>query len=232
MMQNEFGPRKGDIMTELFVSDIHGNYETFSRILRNAPADAHLHMVGDIYDRGPQPDLVMDALAQWPSVDIQWGNHDVLWMGAALGQPGSVANAVRICARYGNLSILENTYGIDLEPLRAFARDAYADDPCVAFGLKGSPDLPPEELEETVKVQKAMAYIQFKVEHALICENPAFGLESRDLLHRIDFEAGTIELEGKLYPLKDTVFPTIDPEDPYALTDGEAQVVEHLQEAF
>ena len=168
-------------MTELFVSDIHGNYETFSRILRNTPEGTHVHMVGDIYDRGPEPDKVMDALAAWPNLDIQWGNHDVLWMGAALGQPGSVAHAVRICARYGNLSVLEETYGIDLGPLRAFALEAYADDPCEAFGLKGSPDLSPEELDATIKIQKAMAYIQFKAEHILIQENPNFGLVARDL---------------------------------------------------
>lgn len=217
---------------ELFVSDIHGNYETFARILRNAPQGAHLHMVGDVYDRGPEPDKVMDALASYPSIDIQWGNHDVLWMGAALGQPGSVCHAVRICARYGNLSILEDTYGIDLGPLRAFAREAYKDDPCVAFGLKGNPELTPEDLEETIKVQKALAYLQFKVEHQLFEANPQFNLADRDLLDAIDYTAGTIELEGETYPLKDTVFPTIDPADPYAMTDGEAEVLAYLQQAF
>lgn len=217
---------------ELFVSDIHGNYETFARILRSAPADARLHMVGDVYDRGPEPDKIMDALQAYPTLDIQWGNHDVLWMGAALGQPGSVCHAVRICARYGNLSILEDTYGIDLDPVRAFALQVYADDPCVAFGLKGSPDLAPDELDATVKIQKALAYLQFKVEHRLIEENPQFDLAERDLLHRIDYAAGTIELDGTVYALKDTVFPTIDPADPYALTDGEQRIMEHLQQAF
>lgn len=217
---------------DLFVSDIHGNYETFSRILRNTPAGTHLHIVGDIYDRGPQPNKVMDALADWPNLDIQWGNHDVLWMGAALGHPGSVAHAVRICARYGNLSVLEDTYGIDLEPLRAFALKTYADDPCVAFGCKGSPDLSPEQLDATIKMQKAMAFIQFKAEHSLIQENPSFGLESRDLLHRVNFEEGTIELDGVAYPLKDTVFPTVNPADPYAFTEGETEVLAHLQQAF
>lgn len=219
-------------MTELFVSDIHGNYETFARILRNTPNDTHIHMVGDVYDRGPQPDLVMEALAQWPSADIQWGNHDILWMGAALGQPGSVANVVRICARYGNLSILEETYGIDLEPLRTFANTVYADDPCTAFGLKGSPDLSEAELATTIRIQKAMAYIQFKVEHQLIVDNPSFDLEQRDLLHRINYQDGTIELDGTVYPLKDTVFPTINPEDPYTLTAEEKQVIDYLQQAF
>ena len=222
----------GTEATEIFVSDIHGNYETFARILRNAPSGACLHMVGDIYDRGPQPDLVMDALADYPELDIQWGNHDVLWMGAALGQAGSVAHVVRICARYGNLSILEDTYGIDLGPLRAFALEAYADDPCAAFGCKGNPDLPDGELEATRKIQKAMAYIQFKVEYRLSQENPAFGLDERNLLHRIDYDKGTIELEGKVYELIDTVFPTIKPDDPYLMTQGEQDTISYLQEAF
>lgn len=218
--------------TELFVSDVHGNYETFARILRNAPTDAHIHMVGDIFDRGPEPDKVMDALAAWPSLDIQWGNHDVLWMGAALGQPGSIAHVVRICARYGNLDILEKTYGIDLAPVRAFAQKAYADDPCVAFGLKGNPTLSPEEQSATIKIQKAMAYLQFKVEHQLIVDNPAFDLDARDLLQSIDYDAGTITLDSTVYPLKDTAFPTIDPADPYALDEGETHVMDYLINAF
>lgn len=191
-----------------------------------------VHVVGDVYDRGPAPDLIMDELSGLDDLDIQWGNHDILWMGAACGQRGSVANVVRICARYGNLSVLEDTYGIDLEPLRTFALEAYADDPCSAFGLKGSPDLDPDELAATVKVQKAMAIIQFKVEHQLIEENPSFGLAARDLLHRIDFEAGTVDLDGTVHELLDKVFPTVDPADPYRLTQGEQQVIDHLVEAF
>ncbi|MBQ9021842.1 MAG: fructose-bisphosphatase class III [Eggerthellaceae bacterium] len=219
-------------MAELFVSDIHGNYETFSRILRNTPEGTYLHVVGDIYDRGPEPDKVMDALEAWPDLDIQWGNHDVLWMGASLGQPGSVANVVRICARYGNLDVLEKNYGIDLGPLREFARKAYANDPCVAFGLKGKPDLSPEDLDETIKVQKAMAYIQFKAEHQLIQDNPNFGLVARDMLHKINYEDGTIRLNDMVFELKDKVFPTINPADPFAFTGEEAIVLEYLITAF
>jgi fructose-1,6-bisphosphatase-3 len=195
-------------------------------------AVGRVHMVGDVYDRGPSPDLVMDELATLPELDIQWGNHDMLWMGAALGQRGCVANAVRICARYGNLDVLEGVYGIDLTPLRNFARSAYADDPCAAFSCKGTPDLAPEELAETVKVQKAMAYLQFKVEHQLIVENPSFELQGRDLLHRIDYEAGTVELDGVVHELSDKVFPTIDPADPYRMTPEEEAVMDYLQRAF
>lgn len=217
---------------EIFLSDIHGNYDTFARILRNAPQDAHLHLVGDVYDRGPAPDKVMDALESWPSADIQWGNHDILWMGAALGQPGSVANVVRICARYGNLDVLEKTYDINLAPLRRFACETYANDPCTAFGLKGSPALSEAETLETMRIQKAMAYIQFKVEAALIDENPTFELEDRKILHRIDYAGGTLELDGIVHELKDKLFPTIDPMDPYALTPEETAVITYLQDAF
>ena len=192
-----------------------------------------MHMVGDVYDRGPSPDLVMDELERWPKLDVQWGNHDMLWMGAALGQAGCVANAVRICARYGNLPILRDTYGIDISPLEDFARTAYANDPCVAFACKGTPDgASPEEIALAVKVQKAIAIIQFKAEAQLIAENPSFGLESRNLLDKIDYEAGTVVIDGVTHELLDRVFPTIDPADPYRMTEDERRVLEHLQQAF
>ncbi|MCQ4796666.1 fructose-1,6-bisphosphatase [Eggerthella lenta] len=191
-----------------------------------------LHIVGDIYDRGPYPHIIMDALMEHHSLDIQWGNHDIVWMGASLGQRGCIAHVVRNCARYGNLSILEDAYGINILPLASFALDAYKDDPCVAFGLKGNPDLPPQELEMNVKIQKAMAIIQFKVEAQLIDENPGFGLEDRKLLDKIDYENGTVMLDGVAYELTDTVFPTVDPADPYRLTPEEEEVMQRLEQAF
>ena len=191
-----------------------------------------LHIVGDIYDRGPYPHIIMDALMEHHSLDIQWGNHDIVWMGASLGQRGCIAHVVRNCARYGNLSILEDAYGINILPLASFALDAYKDDPCVAFGLKGNPDLPPQELEMNVKIQKAMAIIQFKVEAQLIDENPGFGLEGRKLLDKIDYERGTVMLDGVAYELTDTVFPTVDPADPYRLTPEEEEVMQRLEQAF
>lgn len=191
-----------------------------------------LHIVGDIYDRGPYPHVIMDALMEHHSLDIQWGNHDIVWMGAALGQRGCIAHVVRNCARYGNLSILEDAYGINILPLASFAFDAYRDDPCAAFGLKGNPDLPPQELEMNVKIQKAMAIIQFKVEGKLIDENPGFDLEDRKLLDKIDYECGTVMLDGVEYELTDTVFPTVDPADPYRLTPEEENVVQRLEQAF
>ena len=191
-----------------------------------------LHIVGDIYDRGPYPHIIMDALMEHHSLDIQWGNHDIVWMGASLGQRGCIAHVVRNCARYGNLSILEDAYGINVLPLASFALEAYKDDPCVAFGLKGNPDLPPQELEMNVKIQKAMAVIQFKVEAQLIDENPGFGLEDRKLLDKIDYERGTVMLDGIEYELTDTVFPTVDPADPYRLTPEEEDVMQSLEQAF
>ena len=191
-----------------------------------------LHIVGDIYDRGPYPHIIMDALMEHHSLDIQWGNHDIVWMGASLGQRGCIAHVVRNCARYGNLSILEDAYGINILPLASFALEAYKDDPCVAFGLKGNPDLPPQELEMNVKIQKAMAIIQFKVEAKLIDENPDFGLEDRKLLDKIDYKRGTVLLDGSEYALTDTVFPTVDPDDPYRLTPEEEDVMQRLEQAF
>lgn len=191
-----------------------------------------LHIVGDIYDRGPHPDTIMDALMQHHSIDVQWGNHDVVWMGASLGQWGCIAHVVRNCARYGNLSILEDSYGINLLPLAEFARRTYEDDPCVAFGLKGDPDLTEREKAMNVMIQKAMAIIQFKVEGHLIDENPSFGLQDRKLLDKIDYERGTVVLDGKEYELTDKVFPTVNPADPYALTPEEENVMRRLEQAF
>ena len=193
---------------------------------------SHLHVLGDVYDRGPNPELIMDLLASHHSMDIQWGNHDIVWMGAALGQRGCIAHVVRNCARYGNLDILEDAYGMNLQPLKDFALAAYAEDPCVAFNLKGNPDLSEEDLALNIKVQKAMAILQFKVEAQLIDENPSFGLEDRKLLHRIDHQAGTVVVDGTEYALIDRVFPTVNVPDPYRLTAEEEAVMVHLQEAF
>jgi len=192
----------------------------------------HLHLVGDIYDRGPAPHLIMDALMRFHSLDIQWGNHDIVWMGASLGQRGCIAHVVRNCARYGNLSVLEDVYGINILPLASFALAAYADDPCVAFGLKGNPQLSPQDLELNIKIQKAMAIIQFKVEGHLIEEYPSFDLADRNLLDKVDFSKGTVIVDGVEYELIDKVFPTVDPNDPYALTPEEEEVMVRLELAF
>lgn len=192
----------------------------------------HLHIVGDIYDRGPGPHIIMDKLMAYHSVDIQWGNHDVLWMGAAAGQRGCIANVIRICARYGNLDILEDGYGINLLPLATFAMNTYEQDPCACFQLKGESGHGKEEKLLEIKMHKAMSVIQFKVEGQLIREHPEFHLDSRNLLHLMDCEAGTIEIQGHTYELLDTNFPTVDWKDPYALTKEEEEIMERLTGAF
>jgi fructose-1,6-bisphosphatase-3 len=202
-----------------------------SELIQRLTVD-HLHIVGDIYDRGPGPHIIMDELMAYHSVDIQWGNHDVLWMGAAAGQRGCIANVIRICARYGNLDILEEGYGINLLPLATFAMNTYKDDPCECFKLKGNPDYNATEMLMDVKMHKAISVIQFKVESQIIKKNPGFKLEKRNLLHHINYEKGTIELDGKEYKLLDKNFPTIDPKKPYALTKEEEDIMERLERAF
>lgn len=195
----------------------------------------HLHIVGDIYDRGPGPHIIMDKLMAYHSVDIQWGNHDVVWMGAAAGQRGCIVNVIRICARYGNLDILEDGYGINLLPLATYAMRVYGDDPCSCFKLKGATDTAAtdsEEMQMNLRIHKAISVLQFKIEGQIIQRRPEFHLEERAMLHRINYEKGTITLEGKEYPLSDMNFPTIDPEDPYRLTPEEEEIMNRLEHAF
>ena len=202
-----------------------------SKLIQRLTVD-HLHIVGDIYDRGPGPHIIMDKLMRHHSIDIQWGNHDVLWMGAAAGQRGCIANVIRICARYGNLDILEDGYGINLLPLATFALATYREDPCERFTLKGDNDHGVIEKQLEVRMHKAISIIQFKVEGQIIKKNPGFKMEDRNLLHRIDYEAGTIEIDGQNLELLDKNFPTIDPKKPYALTKEEEDVMERLTRAF
>ena len=202
-----------------------------SELIQRLTVD-HLHIVGDIYDRGPGPHIIMEKLIKYHSVDIQWGNHDVLWMGAAAGQRGCIANVIRICARYGNLDILEDGYGINLLPLATFAMNTYGDDPCTCFRLKGEPEYSEGEMLLDVKMHKAISIIQFKVEGQIIRKNPGFKLNSRNLLHHINFETGMIEIDRKEYQMLDMNFPTIDPKKPYTLTREEEDIMERLQKAF
>lgn len=192
----------------------------------------HLHILGDIYDRGSGADRIMDRLLTYHSLDIQWGNHDVVWMGAASGQLSCIATVIRTCARYGNLDTLEEGYGINLLPIATYALETYKDDPCTLFYSKGSIGSTAHETELNTKIHKAATVLQFKLEGQLIQRRPEFAMEDRALLHRIDYEKGTITLDGKEYPLLDTNFPTIDPKYPYRLTAEEQQIMERLQQAF
>ena len=193
----------------------------------------HLHVLGDIYDRGAGSHRIMDRLCKYHSLDIQWGNHDIIWMGAAAGNLACVATVIRNSIRYGNLDLLEEGYGINMLPLATFAMKAYADDPCEKFVFKGTQSITNfEENEMTRKMHKAIAMIRFKLEGQLIKKYPEYGMEERLVLEKIDYENGTVELEGRTFKMLDTNFPTIDPADPYKLTDEEYEVITRLRSSF
>ena len=194
----------------------------------------HLHVLGDIYDRGPGPHFIMDRLMDYHSLDIQWGNHDVVWMGAAVGQAACMATVIRNSIRYGNLDILEDGYGINMMPLAAFAMEVYGDDPCQVFEVHGNPsNYNALEKELSRKMHKAISIIQFKLEGVLAKEHPDFHMENRCVLEGIDPEKGTVQLpDGSVHNLLDTHFPTIDWEHPYELSVDEADVMERLTAAF
>lgn len=186
-----------------------------------------LHIIGDIYDRGANPHLIMDTLINHHDTDIQWGNHDMLWIGATLGNRACIANVVRICARYSNTDILEEAYGINLLPLATFAMDTYGDDPCKDFIPKGNRKSP-----LMAQIHKAISIIQFKVEGEISRRNPEFELGDRQLLDKIDYDRGVIFIDGEEYKLNDNNFPTIDKNNPYKLTCEEQEVIEKLERYF
>ena len=190
-----------------------------------------LHIIGDIFDRGASPHFIMDTLMNYHSLDIQWGNHDVVWMGAALGQPACVANVLRTSIRYGNLDFLEDGYGINLLPLATFAMDTYGEDACECFSLRG-PSASGEEERLNQKMHKAITVMMLKLEAHLIEKHPEFGMQSRTILDKIDLSNGTVEIEGKTFRMKDTNFPTIDPARPFALSPEEAEVMMRLMQSF
>ncbi len=192
----------------------------------------HLHIVGDIFDRGPGPHIILDTLMNYHSVDIQWGNHDILWMGAACGQLACIATVIRIAARYGSLDTLEDGYGINLIPLATFALDTYSNTNCDTFSIKYNTDYNTKDLSLDMKIHKAIAIMQFKLEGQVIMKHPEFLMDDRLLLDKIDYEKKTVMAYGKEYPMNDTDFPTIDPKNPYELTPDEEQVMERIRQAF
>ena len=193
----------------------------------------HLHVIGDIYDRGPYPHRIMDDLMAHHSVDIQWGNHDTLWMGAAAGSPLCICNILRISARYANLAILEEAYGINLIPLMRFAMETYKN-PCEKIFTVTDNDNLYDKADAGIdsKMQKAVAMIQFKLEGQIVRRHPEWDMEDRALLDKIDYEKGTILIDGKEYEMRDMDLPTVDPKDPYALTAEEQALLDHLKESF
>lgn len=194
-----------------------------------------LHILGDIFDRGPGAHHIMETLCRFHHLDIQWGNHDILWMGAAAGNRCCIANVLRLSLRYGNSLVLEDGYGINLVPLATFALETYADDPCSIFmphylSCKKEPSERQRLLD--ARMHKAIAVIAFKLESQLYERHPEWAMEHRDLISAVDFERGTITIGGHEHPLRDTEFPTIDPSCPNRLTEREAELVESLRRSF
>jgi len=204
----------------------------FCRTIRRLVVD-HLHVLGDIFDRGPYPHLVMDTLTAYHNVDIQWGNHDISWMGAAAGNPACIATVIRISAKYGNLNMLEDGYGINLVPLARFAMKQYGEDKCECFKVdyrEENYDVRDAFLDE--KMHKAITMIQLKLEGQLILRHPEFHMEDRLLLDKIALDKGTVKIDGKEYEMKDKYFPTLYPDDVYRLTPEEEDVVDRLTYSF
>lgn len=204
-----------------------------SKLIQRLAID-RLHIIGDTFDRGPGADSVMDTLMSYHNVDIQWGNHDILWMGAAAGSDVCIANVLRISARYANLDTVENGYGINLLPLATFAMEFYGDDPCERFRPKlyRGGDYTKKEIRLISEMHKAIAIIQFKLEHDIVARHPEYGMDGRLLLDKIDYCAGTVACRGKTVPLADRRFPTVTPDDPYHLTDEEKVLMEKLRFSF
>ena len=242
-------PREmGALIEELLLSDgtpeKEGYYrEVMQSILETGQADAmiialsrviqalaidRLHIIGDIFDRGPRADLIMDALENYHQVVVQWGNHDIAWMGAAALSEACIAQVIVTSVKYGNVETLEVGYGISLRPLATLAMTCYGDDPCEAFLPRDNGEELQDDEMELARMHKAAAILQFKLEGQLIARHPEYGMESRRLLHRIDFENKTVTVEGKVYPMRSCRFPTVDPADPYALTPLEREVMDRL----
>lgn len=204
------------------------------RVIQGLSID-QLHILGDIYDRGPGAHIILDTLQNYKNFDIQWGNHDALWMGAAAGNEACIANAIRICLRYGNMETLEDGYGINLVPLATFAMETYGEDPCTVFQPKIAPGGNPLTLKSrklTAQMHKAITIIQFKIEAELIRRHPEWAMDDRRLLHCVDYNMGTVTIDGKDYELLDKHYPTIDPSDPYSLTSEERDLMNKLVHSF
>lgn len=193
-----------------------------------------LHIIGDIFDRGPRADIILDKLINYHSVDIQWGNHDVQWMGAAAGSYACIANVIAISTKYCNFNCIEDGYGINLRPLTVFALETYANDPCTCFIPKNPNLINISESDKAfwAKLHKAISIIRFKLEGQIIKNHPEFAMENHLMLDKIDYNDGSITLEGKRYELLDTNFPTIDPADPYKLTVEEETLMQALRSSF
>ena len=194
----------------------------------------HLHILGDVYDRGPSPDLIMDRLEKYHSFDIQWGNHDILWMGACAGNDACICNVIRIALRYANLVTLEEGYGINLMRLATFAMETYGEDPCEEFMPKvmGEDNLSDKNRLLIARMHKAITVLQFKTEAQLISRNPQWDMDDRMLMNTIDFAKGTCKVNGAVHKMTSCCFPTVNPECPTEMTPEERSLMEQLHHSF
>lgn len=205
-----------------------------SKLIQRLAID-RLHLLGDIYDRGPGADKIMDTLCDYKHFDIVWGNHDIEWMGACAGNRACICNVLRLCMRYGNLSTLEDGYGINLLPLATFAMDTYRDDPCTEFEVRDllkDGSLDEQTMRMLTQMHKAITIIQLKEEARIIDRRPSFGMTDRKLLDAIDLEAGTVQIGSKTYALKDSHFPTLIPDNPSKLTKEEERLMTKIEHSF
>ena len=202
-------------------------------LIRSLTID-NLHILGDIFDRGPRPDIILEELMHFHDVDIQWGNHDISWMGAATGNRACICNVLRMALGYNGFDVLEDGYGINLRPLSMFAERVYRDDPCTCF----LPQILDKNIYDAVdpklaaKMHKAIAVLQYKEEGQIIKRHPEYGMEERILLSAIRYDRGTVTIDGKEYPMRDRNFPTVDPADPLRLTDEEEELLHTLELSF
>lgn len=213
-------------MAEQFIKELA---DTISRL-----AVDRLHIIGDIFDRGAHPDYIMDYLMDFHDVDFQWGNHDIVWMGAATGNWACITNVIRMNISYNNFDMLEIGYGINLRPLSSFATEVYGDDPCKHFAphMLERNNFDPVDENLAAKMHKAIAIIQHKIEGQRIMAHPEYHMENRLLLDKINFDKGTITVKGEEYELRDTNFPTVDPDNPYQLTEEEELLMNTLEASF
>ena len=202
-----------------------------SKLIQQLAID-HLHIIGDIYDRGPGPDIIIEKLMKYHSIDIEWGNHDIVWMGAACGNPACIMNVIRISARYGNLFTLEEGYGINIRTMTEFAKETYKENVPEIFHSHTEEFEKDLDIELMGKMEKAAAIMQFKLEAEIIKRHLEYEMNDRLLLDKIDYENGTIEINGYKYNLKDSNFPTINPEAPFELSEKEKEVIEKLIRSF
>jgi Uncharacterized protein conserved in bacteria len=234
----DHGQNKEDYYAEIIKTIIEiDNADAFiialCKLIQRLSID-RLHIVGDIFDRGPGPDIILDALMQYHSIDIQWGNHDILWMGAAAGSDACIANVLRISARYANLDTIEDGYGINLLPLATFALEFYKNDDCKCFKPRVIPgvDYSERDIKLISKMHKAISIIQFKLEGEIIKRRPEFKMDDRLLTDKINHDDGTVSIGDSTYKLRDINFPTVDPKNPYALTGDEKELIEKLRSSF